>query len=86
MKPSERAALKRAIKLFPSANKFAEAIGVSWATPAMWQTRKGVPAEHCLLIERETRALGKPVVCEELRTDLPWDVLRQNSPNLKVRA
>lgn len=35
-----------------------------------WQTR-GVPAEFCPLIERETG-----VRCEELRPDIAWGVLR----------
>lgn len=36
-----------------------------------WQTR-GVPAEYCPLIERETG-----VRCEALRPDIAWGVLRR---------
>lgn len=34
-----------------------------------------VPAELCLEIEWETRQRGKPVLVEELRTDVKWYVL-----------
>lgn len=36
-----------------------------------------VPAEYCPLIERETRLKGSPVLCEELRSDIAWGVLRR---------
>lgn len=40
-----------------------------------------VPAEYCPLIERETRAAGRPIPCERLRPDIAWDVLRtKNKP------
>jgi DNA-binding transcriptional regulator YdaS (Cro superfamily) len=39
--------------------------------------RHRVPAQHCPAIERETRARGQPVLCEELRPDIDWSVLRQ---------
>lgn len=70
-------ALERAIDVAGSSAALAEAIGVSPSAPGMWKQRKRVPAEHCLLIERETG-----VTCEELRPDLAWSVLR----NPKRRA
>lgn len=42
--------------------------------------RRRVPAEHCPAIERETRARGQPVLCEELRPDIDWSALRQPLP------
>jgi DNA-binding transcriptional regulator YdaS (Cro superfamily) len=38
-----------------------------------------VPAEYCPAIERETKAKGAPVLCEELRPDIPWMVLREQA-------
>jgi DNA-binding transcriptional regulator YdaS (Cro superfamily) len=40
----------------------------------MWKARGKVPAEHCPAIERATG-----VRCEELRPDVPWEVLREQS-------
>ncbi len=54
----------------------ARAVGVSHSAPINWRTRGSVPAEHCIAIERETRAAGNAVMCEELRPDLDWKVLR----------
>jgi len=39
-------------------------------------TERPFPAEHCPVIERETRARNDVVTCEELRPDVPWDVVR----------
>jgi len=51
-----------------------------------FNTDRRVPAEHCPAMERATRAkaaeLGDPmliVTCEELRPDIPWGVLREQS-------
>jgi DNA-binding transcriptional regulator YdaS (Cro superfamily) len=41
-----------------------------------FSTDRPFPAEHCLVVERETRALGHVVTCEELRPDVAWEVLR----------
>ena len=35
-----------------------------------------VPADYCPVIEQETRTEGQPVLCEELRPDIPWGVVR----------
>lgn len=39
--------------------------------------RQRVPAEFCPLIERATRERGRPVLCEQLRPDVEWRVLRE---------
>ncbi len=42
-------------------------------------TDRRFPPEHCPLVERATRDKGQPVLCEELRPDVAWDVLRMQS-------
>ncbi|MFM8899178.1 MAG: YdaS family helix-turn-helix protein [Burkholderiales bacterium] len=71
--------LERAIAAFPTATAFASAIGAPVNLPSMWKARCNVPAEWCPAIERVTKARGSPVLCEELRPDIPWDVLREQS-------
>lgn len=51
-------------------------IDVATSSPSMWRHRKRVPAEHCPAIERETG-----VLCERLRPDIPWAVLREQVAN-----
>lgn len=41
-----------------------------------FHTDRNFPAEHCPIVERETRARGQAVLCEELRPDVAWDVVR----------
>ena len=41
--------------------------------------RNRVPAEYCPPIERETKARGEVVTCEELRPDVAWGVLRERA-------
>ena len=77
--PSPIAALNRAIAVFPSVVAFSAAIGVPESAPHMWRQRKRVPADHCPAIYRETAARGHPVACEELRPDIPWGVLREQT-------
>lgn len=40
---------------------------------------RAVPAERCPAIEQATRERGGTVLCEELRPDVPWGVLRRDS-------
>lgn len=55
----------------------ASALGVKQPTISEWlRGDRQVPAERCPVIERETRARGAVVLCEELRSDVPWAVLR----------
>ena len=75
-----------AAEVMGSQAALAAALGVTRAAVGQWKgkDRKGkarkVPAEHCLVIERETRARGSAVTCEELRPDMAWDVVRKRSP------
>ncbi len=78
-------ALQRAVDLLNGQAALAAAIGVKQQNVWNWLNRPGaaVPAEFCPAIERATRAAaaakGDPtliVTCEELRSDVAWDVLR----------
>lgn len=83
-------ALQRAVDLLNGQAGLASAIGVKQQNVWNWLNRPGatVPAEFCPAIERATReaaaAKGDPaliVLCEQLRPDVAWDVLRaQTSP------
>lgn len=42
-----------------------------------FNTDRPFPAEYCPPVERETRARGEVVTCEELRPDVAWGVLRE---------
>lgn len=63
----------------------AAALGIKQPTVSEWlRGERQVPAERCLDIERLTRLRAadaadlKPVLCEELRPDLDWGVVRKN--------
>ncbi len=71
-----RDALEQAIEACDGATNLAAAIGASVQRLSNWRSR-GVPAEFCPRIERVTRGLGRPVLCEALRPDIEWSVLRQ---------
>lgn len=56
----------------------ASALGVKQPTVSEWlRGDRRVPAERCPEIERATRERGQPVMCEELRPDVAWGVLRE---------
>ena len=63
--------LERAIEAAGGCAALAGKLEVASSLPSMWKARNKVPAEHCPGIERETG-----VRCEELRPDVPWQVLR----------
>lgn len=68
--------IERACKIIGSASALAARIGV---TPQfVSQLRKGapIPPALCPLIELATRERGEAVLCEELRSDVRWDVVR----------
>ena len=74
----------RVVAAFGSQVELARAIGVSPGRVAQWR-RRGIPAERCFEIEQQSRAIaakrGDPalvVLCEELRPDLDWAVVREN--------
>lgn len=77
--------IDRAIKACGGVAALAEKVGVAASAPSMWKARGRVPAEHCPAIERATRSLGAPVLCEELRPDVAWAVLR-DQPAAKAAA
>lgn len=70
--------LDKAIEAVGGPAKLAAAIGVKPQVVTNWRSR-GVPAEQCPAIERATRNAGNPVLCEELRPDVAWGVLREQS-------
>jgi DNA-binding transcriptional regulator YdaS (Cro superfamily) len=86
----ERAALKRAADILGGQSALASALGYSDrrnVTPWFKSDGPRFPAEHCPTLERATREAPphpdglKPVTCEELRSDVPWEVLRlQTAP------
>ena len=72
--------VERAAKVIGSQAAMATALGVSRAAVSQWMfADRRVPAEHCPTIERLTRERGEPVMCEELRPDIPWGVLRERA-------
>jgi len=72
MEPIERAA-----EILGSQTALAELLGLSKGAVSQWkEPGRRVPAEYCPLIERATQ--GR-VRCEELRPDVAWDVLREQS-------
>jgi DNA-binding transcriptional regulator YdaS (Cro superfamily) len=74
-------ALIRAVEVCKGQAALASAIGVKQQHVWNWLNRPGaqVPAEHCPAIERATRDRGQPVLCEELRPDVAWEVLREQA-------
>ena len=78
--------LERAIFAAEGITKLARDLGLkSHAVINQWRQNR-VPAEHCPAIERYTReAAAKKgdvsliVLCEELRSDVAWGVLREQA-------
>ena len=65
-------AIEKAIFIAGNATRLAKALGVSVQAVCFWRDgKRGIPAERCPDIERET---GVP--CEDLRPDVDWSVLR----------
>lgn len=74
---SENTPIRRACVICGSASVLAQAVNKSpqFISQMVKGTRQ-VPAELCPEIERATRERGSPVLCEELRPDVRWDVVR----------
>ncbi|WP_150590745.1 helix-turn-helix domain-containing protein [Pandoraea eparura] len=67
--------LDKAIRIVGSATKLASALGVTKSAVGQWgEEGRRVPAEHCPEIERLT---GHAVLCEELRPDIDWMVVKE---------
>lgn len=68
------------------------ALGVKQPTISEWlRGERRVPAERCPQIERETRRVAREkgdasliVTCEQLRDDVAWEVLREQSADAKA--
>lgn len=78
----EKTALRRAAEVLGGQAALASILGFS-GRAAVWpwfNTDRKVPAEYCPAIEEATRAAGNPVACEDLRPDVKWGVLREQSP------
>lgn len=76
--PPEKDALHKAARILGGQAAFASVLGYEdRRNVSPWfNTERRFPAEHCPAIERATRTKGEPVLCEELRPDVAWDVLR----------
>jgi DNA-binding transcriptional regulator YdaS (Cro superfamily) len=77
--PHEKQALRRAAEVVGGQAALAAVLGFNdrrnvW--PWFNDPKRRVPAEHCPAIEKATRERGAPVLCEELRPDVAWEVLR----------
>jgi DNA-binding transcriptional regulator YdaS (Cro superfamily) len=75
---TESEALAQAIRIIGSASALARELGISKGAISQW---KRVPADHCPDIESLTKG---EVVCEQLRPDVSWNVLRK--PRRKSRS
>ena len=84
--------IERAIKAFGSQAAMASALGVKQPTISEWlRGDRRVPAERCPQIERETRKIAEAksdraliVTCEQLRDDVAWEVLREQTVDAKA--
>ncbi len=80
--PPEKVALRLAAEVVGGQAALASGLGFPdrrhvW--PWFNDPRRRVPAEHCPKIEKLTRDLGRPVLCEQLRPDVAWEVLRMQA-------
>lgn len=77
----QRAALGRACKIVGSQSELARLLGgkVKQAHVHWWLETGRVPARHCPAIERETKARGQAIRCEDLCDQADWAVLRGSS-------
>ncbi|MEF3068017.1 helix-turn-helix domain-containing protein [Pandoraea apista] len=79
--------LDNAIRIVGSATKLASALGVTKSAVGQWgEEGRRVPAEHCPEIERLT---GHAVLCEELRPDINWMVVKErlrNRPSVPIEG
>jgi DNA-binding transcriptional regulator YdaS (Cro superfamily) len=84
----EKAALQRAAAVLGGQAAMATLLGYS-DRRGVWpyfHTDRRFPAEHCPIVERETRSRDQVVTCEELRPDIAWDVLRMQAEPEKKAA
>lgn len=79
--PPEKQALYRAAKILGGQGPFAVVLGYGdKRNVSPWfVTERRFPAEHAPAIERETRARGDTVTCEELCPWVEWAVVREQA-------
>ena len=71
--------LDKAARIVGSQVELARRLGVSKGALNQWKDEgRQVPGRHCPSIERETRACGEVVLCEELNTEIDWAYVRAN--------
>jgi len=80
-------ALRRAAEILGGQAAVAAVLGYEdrRAVFPWFSTDRRFPAEHCPAIERATRERGQVVTCEELRPDVAWGVLREQSTPADAR-
>ncbi|MCY1541529.1 putative antitoxin of bacterial toxin-antitoxin system, YdaS/YdaT [compost metagenome] len=88
MNPPIEHPIDKAARVIGSASALARLLGISKSAVSQYKDPdRQVRAEHCPIIERETRARGEVVWCEELRPDVDWSALRMtNAPAFFVAA
>lgn len=82
----QQQALARAIAALGGPVAAARVLGVKdgrYQTVQSWIANR-VPSDYCPAIERETRALGVVVLCEEMRPDVDWGALRAIAPAVEA--
>jgi DNA-binding transcriptional regulator YdaS (Cro superfamily) len=67
---------KEAIEKAGGTSAVASLFGIKPASVSGWIARGSVPAEHCPAIERHSKGA---VRCEDLRPDVDWAYLRQQT-------
>lgn len=84
--PPSKAALDRAWRIIGSKGALTEKVGLKkqGMTPYFEGARK-FPAEFCPVVELATTEAGTPVLCEELRPDVKWEVLRKTAAKVRAR-
>ncbi len=86
-KTSAKQALRRAAEIVGGQAAVASILGYSdrRAVHPWFATDRDFPAEHCPTLEQATRERGQPVLCEELRPDVNWAVLRKPAPSTSTQ-
>jgi len=79
MNPPSEHPVDKAARVIGSASALARLLGITKGAVSQYKDPdRQVKAEHCPIIERETRARGEVVRCEELRPDVDWAALRMS--------
>ncbi len=86
--PPEKQALHEAAQVLGGQAAVAKVLGYTDRrnVSAWFATSRQLPERHCPTIEQATREMGKVVLCERLRPDVSWDVLRKNATRRNDRA